>query len=145
MNVFKAIEEDHETQRSLMDKIISTEGSSEARKQLFSDFCAEFTAHAAAEEHAFYAEMLKHENTTDQSRHSIAEHSTAVELIEELNKTDMSSAGWLVTFKKLAHENEHHMKEEEDEVFPLVQKSLDDATIRKMLPIFISRKEQELE
>ena len=54
-----------------------------------------------------------------------------MELIEELGSTDMSSAAWLVTFKKLAHENEHHVKEE-DEVFPIVKKSLDDATIEKI-------------
>lgn len=143
MNIFTRIEKDHETQRSLMEKIIATEGSSTEREELFNEFCTEFEAHAAAEEHAFYAEMLKHEETTDQSRHSVAEHSSAIELIEKLGKTDMSSAAWLVTFKELAHENEHHMKEEEDDVFPLVKKSLDDATIEKMLPVFNDRKERE--
>ncbi len=143
MNIFKRIEEDHKTQRSLMEKILATEGSSKERQTLFSEFCVEFEAHAAAEEHAFYAEMLKHEEMTDQSRHSVAEHSTALELIEKLEKTDMSSAAWLMTFKELAHENEHHMKEEEDDVFPLVKKNLDDETITEMLTVFNKRKERE--
>ena len=143
MNIFTRIEKDHEAQRGLMERIIATEGSSKEREELFAEFCVEFLAHAAAEEHAFYAEMLKHEETTNQSRHSVAEHSSAIELIEKLKKTDMSSAAWLVTFKALAHENEHHMKEEEDDVFPLVKKELNDATIEKMLAVFNERKEQE--
>lgn len=143
MDIFETIEQDHQVQRELMEKILATSGDSEERRELFSKFRTEFEAHAAAEEHAFYAEMMKHESTTDQSRHSVAEHSEAIELIEKLEKTEMSNSAWLTTFQKLAHENEHHMKEEEEDVFPLVKKEFDKSLLDKMVPEFNSRKKSE--
>ena len=45
---------------------------------------------------------------------------------------DMSSGGWLAKFKTLKHDLEHHVDEEEDEVFGLA-KSLIDADEAKAL------------
>ncbi|NND92138.1 MAG: hemerythrin domain-containing protein [Granulosicoccus sp.] len=145
MDIFKRIEQDHEKQRRLMAELLDTEGDSERRRELFEEFCEEFEAHAAAEEHAFYAEMMKVEDTTEQSRHSVAEHQSAMELVEKLRDTDMSSSAWLTTFKTLADENEHHMKEEEDEVFPLVKDTIPAEVRKRMLTEFNERKSEEQE
>ena len=144
MDIFERIENEHKVQRDLMKKLLDTSGDSDERKELFAQFVTEFLSHAAAEEHAFYAPMLKLPETTEQSRHSVAEHQEAVTLIEELEKTDMSSPGWLVTFKKLAHDNEHHMKEEEKDVFNVVKEEMTESTIDSMLPTFDDRKAEEL-
>lgn len=145
MDIFDRITDDHVTQRTLMNSILDTEGDSDERRTLFRQFTKEFLSHAAAEEHAFYSPMLEVPATTDQSRHSVAEHSEAIELIEELKNTDMSSPAWLATFKKLVHDNEHHMQEEEEDVFASVKKGLSDSDIKKMLSTFDDRKAQELE
>jgi len=145
MNIFDRIKKDHGTQRELMRRILSTSGDSAERRNSFSAFVREYASHAAAEEQAFYAPMLEVVATTDQSRHSVAEHHEAMELIEELEKTDMSSAHWLATFKKLADENEHHMQEEEADVFEIVKKELSDEDIKKMLATFDARKALELD
>jgi len=145
MDIFDRIVEDHVMQRTLMNTILKTVGDSDERRVLFEKFTHEFLSHAAAEEHAFYSPMLKVPATTDQSRHSVAEHSEAIELIEELKNTDMSSSAWLLTFKKLVHDNEHHMEEEEEDVFASVKKDLSDSDIEQMLPTFDDRKAQELE
>ena len=47
-----------------------------------------------------------------------------MQLIEELEKTDYSSAGWLVTAKKLQEKVVHHLNEEEHEVFQMAGKAL---------------------
>ena len=39
------------------------------------------------------------------------------EILEELREMDMASPGWLTRFKTLKHDYEHHMDEEENEVF----------------------------
>jgi len=144
MDIFKRIESDHQLQRSLMSQLLETEGASDDRKVLFEQFCTEFEAHAAAEEDGFYAPLLKSEQSTDQSRHSIAEHQEAMELLDTLKDTDMSSSAWLVTFKKLAHDNEHHMDEEEKDVFPLVREVVSAEVQATMLADFDQRKDSEL-
>ena len=143
MSVLKRIASDHEVQRSLMDRIVETSGDSAKRKELFKEFDAEFKAHAAAEEHAFYAPLLKHSKSTDQSRHSVAEHQEAMELLSSLHDTDMSSPQWLKLFKQLVHDNNHHMEEEEDEVFPLAKELLGDVELQRLGAEFDQRKSIE--
>lgn len=144
-SIFSRIISDHTVQRELMEKLLDTSGDTEERDQLFHKFVHEFKAHAAAEEHAFYAPMLEQPETTEQSRHSVAEHHEAMELIAQLEKTDLSSPSWIATFKKLADENEHHMQEEEQEVFNIVRKKMSAAEIDGMLATFDKRKAEELD
>lgn len=144
MTIFERIKADHETQRNLMQTLLDTSGDSDERQAAFAEFCREFESHAAAEEEAFYAPMMESADTTDQSRHSVAEHQSAMELLETLQNTDMSSPAWIASFKKLADENEHHMQEEEEDVFPLVRKHMSSDEIDGMLPAFDSRKRDEL-
>ena len=144
MNILDRIKADHETQRELMKKISETEGKSEERRELYEKFKAEFESHAAAEEHAFYAPLMKHTQSTDQSRHSVAEHHEAMELIEKLDETDMSSPERLKTFKQLAHDNDHHMDEEENDVFELAEKTLGNARLDELLNVFDDRKSEEM-
>ena len=144
MNIFDVIEKEHDTQRRLMKKLLDTSGKSDERRELFIEFCREFRSHAAAEEHAFYAPMMESTETTDQSRHSVAEHHDALELLEKLENTDMSSSGWLTMFKKLVEDNEHHMEEEENDVFTAVKKEMSKEEIESMRRTFEERKRQEL-
>lgn len=128
-----------------MKEILNDETSRSDRQGLFDEFRQEFKAHAAAEEESFYAPMLENSETTDQSRHSVAEHHEAMELLEELTSLDMADEKWLSTFKKLADENEHHMQEEEADVFDVVRTEMKASEIEGMLGVFENRKTQELE
>lgn len=144
MNILHEIRKDHDVQRELMDHLLETEGDTPERRDLFKRFAAEFRAHAAAEEDAFYAPLMHEPDSTDQSRHSVAEHHEAIELLEELEDKDMSSPGWLMTFKKLVHENRHHMEEEEEDVFPLAEKTLGEEKLTGLLDSFRDRKRTEM-
>ena len=46
------------------------------------------------------------------------------ELVDELNKMDYSSSGWLAHFKKLHHKVFHHLDDEESAIFQLAGKML---------------------
>ena len=71
------------------------------------------------------------------------EHQQLDDLMEKLNDTDMSSPGWLQTFKTLKHEYEHHMEEEEDEVFTRAKEVIPDAEIEGYGQRFLDRKAEE--
>ena len=47
MNIFEALREDHQTQRSLADILIKTSGDSDGRAEIFAKLKAELSAHAA--------------------------------------------------------------------------------------------------
>ena len=81
-------------------------------------------AHALAEDRHFYVPLMQHDAGIDLSRHAIAEHHAIDELVEELEKTDPSSPGWLATAKKLTDKVHHHLEEEEHRFFQMAGKLL---------------------
>jgi hemerythrin-like domain-containing protein len=126
MTIFEAIRRDHETQRTLIDLLVETEGDSDGRRELFDRLRRELEAHAAAEERYFYVPLMEHDATQDKARHSIAEHKELDDLIEALDDYDMSGPQWIHTARDLADRLLHHLDEEEREVFPVAGRVLDD-------------------
>ncbi|MGC3875192.1 hemerythrin domain-containing protein [Halomonas sp. GXIMD04776] len=124
MTLFEALRDDHDTQRTLLDLLVKTEGNSEGRDELFQKVKAELQHHAAAEERALYIPMMEHDATQEKARHSVAEHHEIDELIEALEATDYSSPGWVASAQKLQHLVTHHLDEEEQEVFQAAGKVL---------------------
>lgn len=124
MTIFEALRADHDKQRTLLDLLVKTHGDSEGRAELFAKLKAELDAHAAAEERFFYIPLIERDLTQEKARHSIAEHHEIDELIEALEAKDMSSPGWLVSAKKLQELVNHHLDEEEHEVFQMAGKAL---------------------
>ena len=127
MTLFEALREDHQTQRTLLDLLVKTEGDSAGRNELFRKVKAELQYHAAAEERALYVPMMEYDLTQEKARHSVAEHHEIDELLETLEATEYESPGWLASAKKLQHLVTHHLDEEEQEVFQLAGRALGDS------------------
>jgi hemerythrin-like domain-containing protein len=124
MNIFDALRDDHETQRTLVGLLVKTHGDSDGRRELFERLTRELAAHAAAEERAFYVALMQHDETQEKARHSVAEHHELDELVERLEGTEMSAPHWLTTARELAERLVHHLDEEEHEVFQMAGKVL---------------------
>lgn len=121
-SIYDAIQEDHNTHRAMLDEIVETSGDSEERRGAWNRFYHDVKSHAAAEEETFYSKLMSETWGQDAARHSVHEHEQMDEMMEELNDMDMSSPDWLTKFKELKHEYEHHMDEEENEVFTRAKK-----------------------
>ncbi|ALE16243.1 hypothetical protein AMC99_00941 [Altererythrobacter epoxidivorans] len=141
--IFERLKQDHDRHRELLDKLLETSGETEERKELFTELTKELKAHAAAEEQALYSTMLRKPPTTDETRHSVAEHHEIDEALNDLAATDMSEGGWLTKFKTFAHDYRHHIDEEEEEHFPDFENYLTDEDTRHMEQVFERRKKEE--
>jgi len=125
----------------LMRRIVETEGESDERKQLFDKLLQDVESHAAAEEQTLYAELIESSEAQPQTRHSVTEHKQVSDLLTELQDIDMSSPQWLLTFKQLQENLEHHMSEEEQDVFNLSKDVIDDGRADKLAEKFDGRKQ----
>lgn len=143
-DIYSEIETEHDKHRNLLERLVETSGDTTDRKALFEELKADLTAHANAEEQTLYAALLKNPDTQEQARHSIAEHETVDDLLEDLDETDFSNPGWLANAKKLRHKLEHHMEEEEKDVFSIARDALSEAEADKLGADFRQRKVQEL-
>lgn len=144
MNIYERIEQDHKKHRDLMEKIADTSGDTEERRKWFKELMVDVKGHANAEEQAFYSVLLEENDSQEQARHSVAEHKDTNDLFDELDEMDMSNPHWLPKFKELRHDLEHHMEEEEEDVFSMARKIVDDKRAVELTEKFNARKEQEL-
>lgn len=142
-DIFDAIKTDHDRHRDLLDKIASTSGDSQDRRDAWDDFYREVKSHAAAEEETFYSRMIEKTWGQDMARHSVHEHQELDDLLEELNQMDMAEGAWLQKFKTLRHDYEHHIDEEEEDLFKRAREVLSKDAIQAAGPEFAKRKEEE--
>lgn len=142
-SIYDAIREDHDSHRKLLKEIGDTSGDSEKRRTAWAKFYEDVKAHAAAEEETFYSKLISQTWGQDAARHSVHEHQQLDDIMEELNEKDMSSSGWLTRFKTLKHDYEHHMEEEENEVFTRAQKVIGEEENDAFGQRFLSRKAEE--
>jgi len=126
VNIFEALRESHERQRTYAKALIHTSGDTPERVEAYKQLKSELQAHETAEERHFYIPLMEFDNGVDLSRHAIAEHHEMDEMMEELDETEMSSPAWLATAKKLSEKVHHHLKEEEQKFFQMAGKLLDD-------------------
>lgn len=126
MNIFEALRESHERQRSYSKALIHTSGDTPERVEAYKQLKSELQAHETAEERYFYIPLMEFDNGVDLSRHAISEHHEMDEMMEELDQTEMSSPAWLATAKKLSEKVHHHLKEEEQKFFQMAGKLLDE-------------------
>ena len=141
--IFDRLKQDHDKHRELLDKLLETSGETEQRETLFTELTKDLKSHAAAEEQALYSTMLRKPPTTDETRHSVAEHHEIDEALNDLAATDMSSGAWLTKFKEFDHQYRHHIDEEEEDHFPDFENYLDDDDRKHMEEVFERRKEEE--
>lgn len=143
-SIYDAIKTDHETHRDLLEKIANTSGDSQDRRLAWRDFYFDVKSHAAAEEETFYSKLMSETWGQDAARHSVSEHKELDDLMEELHEMDMSSPGWLQKFKTLKHEYEHHMEEEEQDVFKRAKEVIGQEENNGFGKRFLERKQEEL-
>lgn len=144
-SIYDAIRKDHDRHRELLDTIAGTEGASDERKAAWEEFYNDVKGHSAAEEETFYSKLMQQTWGQDAARHSVHEHAEMDEILEELREMDMSSPGWLTRFKTLKHDYEHHMEEEEEEVFARAKEVIGEEENDAYGAKFLKRKSQELE
>ena len=130
--------EDHARVKKMFkqyDKLVDSEADESERQELAATICAELTAHATAEEEIFYPaarEVLDEADLVDEAE---VEHASAKDLIAQIQE---SSPGEDELFdakvKVLGEYINHHVEEEEGEMFPKVRKAkLDTETLGEQI------------
>lgn len=128
MNAIEMLIEDHRTVQKLFKAFEKTEESdAESRIEIVESACAELKLHALLEEEIFYPAVRSKmgEQGEDLLNEAAVEHEVADSLIEKLAETDPSEPQYAAYFTVLCEYVEHHLKEEEKELFPKVKKLKD--------------------
>jgi len=95
----------------------------ETAYQLAMSVCDELKLHTTLEEEIFYPAVREIIDDDDLMNEAAVEHETAKMLIEQLENMQADDPNFHATFTVLGEYVNHHVKEEEDEMFPAAKKS----------------------
>lgn len=140
-NIYTAIKDDHDNHRKLLSDL--QDSTADDRADLWTKFYNDVKSHAAAEEETFYSKLISKTWGQDAARHSVHEHQQLDDLMEELNVMDHSTDLWMKKFEQLKHDYEHHMDEEENEVFTRAKDVIGEGEIEGFGKAFTKRKKEE--
>lgn len=115
---------DHKKVKSLFTQFEGLSDRSKASKKKIADeICMELTVHAEVEEQVFYPAIRNPIKDEDLMDEAVVEHASAKELIAQILEMDPGEDLYDAKVKVLSEQIEHHVEEEEGEMFPKVRKS----------------------
>jgi hemerythrin superfamily protein len=117
---------DHEEVRQLFedyDELVADGAADTLRGDLAQEICDALTAHATIEEELFYPAVREALGDDDLIDTALADHAGAKELIARIEAMEPADDLFDATVRMLEEAVEHHVEEEEADLFPQVEDS----------------------
>jgi hemerythrin superfamily protein len=116
--------EDHENVKKLFKKFEKLSSAEDDTKiEVANMICMELTVHAMVEEELFYPEVRMAIDDDDLLNEAEVEHDSAKELIAQIQFMEPDNPMYDAKVTVLGEYIEHHVTEEEEEMFPKVRKA----------------------
>jgi hemerythrin superfamily protein len=122
MTAIDLLEAQHREVEELFEKFEESTAP-KTRERIVAEICDKLTVHATIEEQHFYP-AVKAKQTEDLLMEALEEHLAAKRVIADLLDLTASDDTFEAKVKVLQEQIEHHVEEEEDELFPAVEKLL---------------------
>ena len=137
MDAVKLLKQDHdEVKKMLSDLESTTERAEKTRTEGLATLKSELEVHEAIEEEIFYPALKDHPKTKDLALEGYEEHHVVDMVMGELEGVDVSDETWMAKFTVMKENLEHHIEEEEGDMFKAARAVLTreqlDALGRKM-------------
>ena len=143
MNALALLKRDHtEVKKMLSDLEDTTERAEKTRTEGLATLKHELGIHEAIEEEIFYPELKEHSKTKDLALEGYEEHHVVDTIMGELEGVEPSDETWMAKFSVMKENLEHHISEEEDEMFPKVEQVLEDEELQQLGARMQKRKEE---
>src|SRR5688572_24707288 len=113
---------DHKAVNELFDQYESLRSSAK-KKALVTQICMELTVHAQIEEEIFYPSIQQVLKDKGLIPEAIVEHQTLKALIAQIEGVEPDGEMFDAKVKVLSEYVRHHVKEEQNEIFPKAKKS----------------------
>jgi hemerythrin superfamily protein len=120
MQIYELLKNDHREVKSLLDQLIAAEGAEE-RSALIAKVRDALVPHSRAEEAVFYNSLREYDRAKDKIGHSFVEHLSAETILRGLQVQEKVMGNWQAGARKLKEALDHHIAEEEGELFSLAR------------------------
>ncbi len=130
MDAFELLKNDHKKVSQLFKEIESASG--QAKTQVFSRLKRELDVHAHIEEKVFYPALENTDEARDITLEAYEEHKVVKDLLGELASGGAPSDEWDAKLTVLKENVEHHVEEEEGELFSKARRALSREQIERL-------------
>ena len=130
MDAFSLLKADHQKVAELFEQLESAGGQRKLR--VFEQIKTELELHAEIEEKIFYPALEEPEETHELTLEAYEEHAVVKKLLKELGRARTANEEWQAKAKVLQENVEHHVEEEENELFPKAEAALGEEEIERL-------------
>ena len=126
MNAIELLKEDHREALELLDRLENLEdeldqddeGVEVLPTELFNQLKSALTLHTRLEEQVFYPAMREFDETREQIGEALEEHQAVDQILDEMSDLSPGDEEFIDKLEELKENLEHHIEEEEDDLFP---------------------------
>ena len=145
MNAITLLKDDHDKVKKLLEELESTtERGVRRREELFSTIKREPTVHEIIEEEIFYPTLKQHPKAKDIVLEGYEEHHVVDTIMGELEKLPFDDETWGAKAKVMQENIEHHIEEEEGEMFRTARQVFDRAELEQLGAAMEDRKKEAM-
>ena len=130
MDAFNLLKADHRKVEELFEQLESAKG--QAKMRVFEQIKTELELHTQIEEKVFYPALEEPEETHDLTLEAYEEHNVVKKLLRELSRAKTPNEEWEAKAKVLQENVEHHVEEEENELFVKAEAALSEEQIEAL-------------
>lgn len=144
--ILNTLAKEHGEVSGLMMRIEATKDDADGadtRRDLFEKVVVELLSHAHAEERHLYAALERYPESQSKMKDARSEHSEMERLIGTLDGIPYSSPEWMTTFKELKDLVQHHVDEEESDVFEIAKDVMSKDELQALDERFLEDKQRE--
>ena len=142
MDAFTLLKEDHRKVEELFSQLESARGA--AKLRVFEQIKSELELHTHIEETIFYPALEKPKQTHELTLEAYEEHDVVKKLLQQLSRAKTANEEWEAQAKVLQENVEHHVEEEENELFEKAQEALGETDIEALGEQMELEKERKL-
>jgi hypothetical protein len=143
MDALQLLKEDHDKVKKIMSHIEgTTEGGIKTREEFYGKLKAELIVHEAIEEEILYPALKDHPRAKDLVLEAYEEHNVIDMVMAEIDETPVDDETWGAKFTVMKENLEHHIDEEESEMFDQCRNVFDPDELMELGDEMEARKEE---
>lgn len=140
---FDELKKDHQEVKDILQKLsMGSQTAEKTREKMFAQLKKELVPHLKAEDTTFYQALLAIGSSRKQALEAKEEHDLTTLVFRQLEETPAKEEIWGAKLKVLKDLVEHHIEEEEKEIFKLAQKEMEKADFKEIMQNFQKEKER---
>ena len=143
MDAMSLLKEDHRKVKKLLAELESTtERGVKTREELLTKNKQELVVHEAIEEEIFYPALKEHPKTKEIALEGYEEHHVVDTVMAEIEGVAYDDEKWGAKFTVMKENLEHHIEEEEGEMFKQAKQVFDEDELAQLGESMKARKEE---